>query len=137
MRRLLLLLVLLALPACSTAKRTLYPFEREWGMEGGGWTRTIKGREIRIFAEGSTVRIRHDRHHFEFLNVRSFKGTYSYSTFELQGDTMNAFYSPKGLTVKRGRNFRHWKPEELPEGVRIVVEGVDIRYEGLPVSGGA
>ena len=120
---------------CGSAKRTLYPFDREYGFEGGGWTRRIQGKEIEIRAEGSTVTIRHGGHSFQFLNVRSFKGTYSFYTFEIKGDTMNAFYSPKGMTVKRREKFNHWKPEQLPTGVMIVVEGVDIRYEGLPVSG--
>ncbi|MHC4938444.1 MAG: hypothetical protein ACYTHK_05700 [Planctomycetota bacterium] len=124
-------LCFLVLVACGSAKKTLYPFEREHGFEGGGWSRRIKGKEIEIQAEGTIVRVRHGGYHFEFLNVRSFKGTYSFYTFEIKGDTMNAFYSPKGLTVKRRENFHHWKPEELPTGVKIVVEGVDIRYEAL------
>ncbi|MHC4407866.1 MAG: hypothetical protein ACYS0F_02550 [Planctomycetota bacterium] len=123
------------LAACGSAKKTLYPFEREYGFGGGGWTRRIKGKEIEIHAEGSTVRIRHGGYHFEFLNIRSFQGTYSFYTFEIRGDTMNAFYSPKGLSVKRREKQHHWKPEELPTGVKIVIEGVDIRYEALEVSG--
>ena len=133
--RLALPLLIATLVACSSAKKILYPFEREYGLGGGGWSRTIKDREVRIQAEGDTVRVRHGAHTFEFLNIQAFKGTYSYYTFEIQGDTMNAFYSPRGLTVKRGKAFHHWKPEELPAGVKIVVEGVDIRYEGLEVSG--
>jgi len=129
--------LLLLLAACGSARTTLYPFEREYGLEGGGWMRTIKGKEIRIVAEGSTVRVRHGARTFEFLEVRAFEGTYSYHTFELKGDTMNAFFSPKGLTVKRGEKLRHWNPDDLPEGVKIVVEGVDIRYEALEVSDAA
>lgn len=128
-------LLILALVACGTAKRTLYPFEREYGLGGGGWSRTIRGKEVRIEAEGDRLRVRHGARTFEFRNVRAFEGTYSFYTFEIKGDTMNAFYSPKGLTVKRGSAFHHWKPEELPTGVKIVVEGVDIRYEGLEVTG--
>ena len=132
--RVLLPLLLPALLACGSAKKVLYPFDREYGLAGGGWSRTIKDKQVEILAEGDTLRVRHGAHTFEFLNVHAFKGIYSYYTFEIKGDTMNAFFSPKGLTVKRGKQFHHWKPEELPAGVKIVVEGVDIRYEGLEVS---
>ena len=134
MRALVLLAPIVLLLACGGSKKVLYPFDREHGFVGGGWSRTISGKEIRIQAEGSTLRVRHGPHTFEFLNIRSFEGIYSFYTFEIKGDKMNAFFSPVGLTLKKRELTSHWKPEQLPEGVKIVVEGVDIRYEGLEFS---
>ena len=132
--RVFLVLLIPLLSACGASKRALYPFQREHGFGGGGWSRTISGKEISIQAEGTTLRVRHGPHTFEVLNIRSFEGTYGFHTFEIKGDKMNAFYSPEGLTVKKRGAFKHWKPEELPHGVKIVIEGLDIRYEGLEVN---
>jgi hypothetical protein len=33
--------------------------------------------------------------------------------------------------VRYQGKFRHWEPTDLPTGVRIVIDGIDLRIEGL------
>ena len=43
----------------------------------------------------------------------------------------------KGLTVRHQGKFRHWEPTDLPTGVRLVIDGVDMRIEGLEADTGS
>ena len=129
--RLAPLLLLALLAGCSAAKRHVYPVQKMRGTDGA-WQRVIAGKEVRITCEGRNVRIQHGGHHIVLLNVPDgFRGKYSFYTVEITSEDFNAFYSPKGLTVRYKDELRHWEPEDLPAGMKIVVDGVDLRYEGL------
>ena len=131
MRLVLPILLAAACAGCGGAKRQMYPIQKMRGTDGA-WGRTISGKDVRVSCEGRNVRIVHGAHTIVLLNVPDeFRGKYTYYTVEITSDNFNAFYSPKGLTVKYGKALRHWEPEELPTGVKIVVDGVDMRLEGL------
>ncbi|MEM8884191.1 MAG: hypothetical protein AAGD14_08995 [Planctomycetota bacterium] len=121
---------LVLLVACG-GKRVQYPIERSSKSGDGGWARTVNGKEIEMRVKNQRLRVRHGAHHFEFRGIGSFKGHYSFHDFEVKSDKRLIFYNPNGLTVRAAGNFRHWKPEELPADVLIVVDGLDMRYEGL------
>jgi len=122
--------VLLILAACGTSKSARFKVERLRGMDGA-WFRTIKGKQIRIETVGNDVRVQHGELNYLILNVPEFMGSYSYHTFEIQGDRFKAFHSPKGLTVKYRGQTHHWHPEDLPVDLLIVIDGLDLRLEGL------
>ena len=128
MRALIPLLVLLA--ACGPSRSVRFKIERMRGIDGA-WERRIKGKEIRIESFGDDVRIQHGPLNFKILNVPEFNGSYSYYTFEIRAEGFKAFHSPKGLTVKYHGQSHHWHPEDLPADLLIVIDGLDLRLEGL------
>ena len=130
MRALPLLFLLLA--ACGPSRTTKFRLEPMRGV-GGAWQRVIKGKEIRIETQGKNLRVRHGPHNFKLMNVGEFDGDYTYSTFEIRGGMFNVFYSPKGLTVRYMNRFHHWEPTDLPTDLLIVIDGVDMRLEGIAV----
>ncbi len=131
MRTVAPILLLTLLVSCSAAKKQMYPIQKMRGTDGA-WQRVISGKEVRISYEGRNIRIQHGGIHIVMLNVPDeFRGQYGYYTVEITSDTFNAFYSPKGLTVRYKQKLQHWDPSDLPAGVKIVVDGVDLRYEGL------
>ena len=121
---------LLILAACGISRTTRFKVERIRGIDGA-WHRVIKGKEIRIETVGNDVRIQHGDLNFKILNVPEFDGSYSYYTCEIQSAGFNAFYSPKGLTVKYQQQFHHFDPTDLPTDLLIVIDGMDLRLEGL------
>jgi hypothetical protein len=131
MRTALTILLLTLLVSCSAAKKRMYPIQKMRGTDGA-WQHVISGKEVQISCEGRNVRIQHGGHYIVLLNVTDeFRGNYTFYTVEIRSDSFNAFYSPKGLTVRYKDKLQHWEPEDLPTGVKIVVYGVDLRYEGL------
>ena len=125
------IILLTLLVSCSAAKKQMYPIQKMRGTDGA-WQRVIAGKEVRISCEGRNIRIQHGGIHIVLLNVPDeFRGFYTFYTVEITSDNFNAFYSPKGLTVRYNQKLQHWEPADLPAGVKIVVDGVDLRYEGL------
>lgn len=128
MRALIPLLLLLA--ACGPSRTTKFPVERLRNIDGA-WHRTIKGKEVRMETVGSDLRIQHGPLNFKILNVPEFDGSYTYYTFEIRSKDFNLFHSPKGLTVRYRGQQHHWHPQDLPADLLIVVDGIDLRLEGL------
>jgi len=128
MRTLVPLLLLLA--ACGPSRTTKFKVERMRGIDGA-WHRVVKGKEIRMETRGSELRIQHGPLNFKILNVPEFDGYYTYYTFEIISAGFNLFHSPKGLTVRYKNQFHHWEPTDLPKDLLIVIDGIDMRLEGI------
>jgi hypothetical protein len=128
MRNVLPILILLA--SCGIPRTAKFPVERVRGIDGA-WMRVIKGKEIRMEATGDDLRVQHGALNFRIVDMPEFQGSYSYYTFEIVSADFNVFYSPKGLTVRYRNEFHHWEPPDLPTDVLIVIDGVDLRLEGL------
>jgi len=128
MRALIPFLLLIA--ACGPSRTTKFPVERLRGIDGA-WHRVVRGKEIHMETIGKDLRIQHGPLNFKILNVAEFDGSYTYYTFEIVSKDFNAFHSPKGLSVRYRGQFHHWEPQDLPKDVLLVIDGIDLRHEGL------
>lgn len=122
---------LIALVACNVSRQYEWDIQREVGHKAAGWHREIDGKLIHIETVGDDVLVQHGKYAFLFKDMPSFEGRYTYYTFNLLGSRVNAFFSPEGLTVRYQGGFEHWELDRLPANVKIVISGLDIRYEGL------
>ncbi len=129
----LLAVCVIGVGGCSLEKRYEWDIQRELGHGPAAWNKQIDDKWIHIETIGDDVFVQHGEHAFLFKDTPSFEGRYSYYSFNLLGSRLNAFYSPEGLTVRYQGGFEHWKMDQLPTGVKIVISGLDIRYEGLDV----